>query len=135
MTHDTPVLYHFTSRKQAARIDRGGGILQPGDVLLARRGYAPMLEGGRYVWLISEPTPEPRLVGFNDHTDHLAVRYVVRGVTADWWPHRRREHSPAYVATLEAYALPALWWVVEGPVQAVRDSTWQDPTQALRLLR
>lgn len=132
-TPDAPPLWHFTSARQADLIDRDGGWLLPGDVLLARRGRDPFTEGGRYVWLISEASPTPRLVGFRDTTDHMAVRYrVSEPRVAEWWPARRREHSRAYLATLESHALPTLWWVAAEPVHVERDESWTDPTALLR---
>lgn len=128
-TPEAPPLWHFTSAANAAEIDRGGGWLYPGNVLLARRGIDPFTEGGRYVWLISEPYPTARLLGFSDATGYMAARYrVVAPEVADWWPARRREHSRPYLATLESHALPLLWWVVQdAPVAVVRDRDWQDP--------
>jgi hypothetical protein len=129
-------LWHFTSTARAAEIDRLGGWLLPGLTLLEAMGMDPLTEGGRYVWLISEANPAPRLVGFRDTTDHLAVRYqVVRPEVADWWPRVRHQHDPAYLATLEAFALPSLWWVAREPVRVVRDAAWTDPTALLRGLR
>ena len=69
-----------------------------------------------------------RLLGFSDGTGYMAARFaVVDPSVASWWPARRREHSRAYVATLESHALPTLWWVADGPVRVVRDLDWQDP--------
>lgn len=129
MTPDAPALYHFTSAANAAGIDRDGGWVFPGDAMLARRGWDPLTEGGRYVWLISEPYPTARLLGFSDATGYMAARYrVVDPSVASWWPARRREHSRAYLANLESHALPVLWWVATGPVQVVRDLAWHDPS-------
>lgn len=129
MTPEAPPLWHFTSAVNAAAIEREGGWLQPGDVMLARRGWDPLTEGGRYVWLISEPHPTARLLGFSDATGYMAARFrVLQPEVADWWPARRREHSRRYLATLESHALPTLWWVSTGPVAVVRDLDWQDPS-------
>src|SRR4051812_20350208 len=122
MTQGAPPLWHFTSAKAAQAIDRQGGWLLPGRVLLDRVGRTDVLtEGARYVWLISEPNPTPRLVGFSDTTEYMAVRYrVLDPSVAHWWPAKRREHTRAYVDLLESYALPVLWWVSVGPVVVER---------------
>lgn len=128
MTPEAPPLWHFTSAANAEAIEREGW-LQPGDTMLARRGRDPFTEGGRYVWLISEPYPTARLLGFSDGTRYMAARFrVLEPEVATWWPARRREHSRAYLATLESHALPTLWWVAVGPVRVERDLAYQDPT-------
>ena len=129
-TPEAPPLWHFTSAANAAHIDQDGGWLLPGNLLLARRGWDPLTEGGRYVWLISEPYPTARLLGFSDATGYMAARYrVAEPRVADWWPARRRVHSRAYLANLESHALPTLWWVAAEPVRVERDWDWQDPSR------
>jgi len=119
-------LYHFTSEAQAREIDAGGGWLRPAHELLPSFPWpAHFIEGTRYVWLTDEPSPVPRLLGFSDGSEYLAVRYrVVDPSSAIWWPRVRHRHSRAYLDQLEAVALVGLWYVVEGPVLAERDPSW-----------
>lgn len=122
------MLWHFTSLAAARKIDAGGGVLHTGTVMLARRGLPPLSEGSRYVWLIDEPNPSAVMLGFRDDTRHMAARYRVRDeALALWWPKVRRRHSRAYLDVLESFAMPTLWWVVEGSVPVTRDRDWTDP--------
>lgn len=130
---DAPPLWHFTSEAAARRIDAGGGWLLPAAVLLPRKGWpAAFQEGSRHVWLTDQASPTARLLGFRTSTAHMAARYrVAHPEVATWWPLVRREHSRAYLETLEAHAMPTLWWVADEPVRVVRDRTWSDPLAML----
>jgi hypothetical protein len=114
---EVPELYHFTSAARAHLIDLTGWLLPGNDVLL-RAGHTLRTEVGVYVWLISEPNPTPRLVGFSDSSEHLTMRYEALNASAvQWWPTVRRQHTPELVELLESYAMPALWWVSRQPVR------------------
>ncbi len=122
-------LYHYTCDHGRDAIG-DAGVLTPVTWRVPAGQYLPPGVASfvtRFVWLTDLNVPYRDALGLTSHAlscDRTGHRYrVTDATTATRWLKVRRTFSRDYVDGLEATpgAMPAHWWVAEGPVPVAYD--------------